>query len=64
VATEGEGEEKPDTYVPPPPVTVDALLAKDAEDESLRRYKAALLGGAGEAVVGDGRQVIGACVGL
>jgi hypothetical protein len=32
------------TYVPPPQKSIGELLAADQEDESLRKYKEALLG--------------------
>ena len=34
------------TYVPPPQKSIGELLAADQEDESLRKYKEALLGNA------------------
>jgi len=41
-------------YNPPPPKSLEELLETDKEDESLRRYKEALLGGAattGEVII-------------
>ncbi|GAB0099004.1 rho GDP-dissociation inhibitor 1 [Sergentomyia squamirostris] len=45
----GEGEETPDpdaNYQPPPQKTIGEIMAADQEDESLRKYKEALLGAA------------------
>ena len=41
-------------YKPPPEKTIDEILAADQEDESLRKYKEALLGQAqtGTIIVG------------
>uniref|UniRef100_A0A1Q3F5Y2 Rho GDP-dissociation inhibitor 3 n=1 Tax=Culex tarsalis TaxID=7177 RepID=A0A1Q3F5Y2_CULTA len=40
-----EGEEEHDAnYQPPPQKTIEEIMAADAEDESLRKYKEALLG--------------------
>ncbi|KAK9692790.1 RHO protein GDP dissociation inhibitor [Popillia japonica] len=40
-----EGENEVDlSYKPPPEKTIDEILATDQEDESLRKYKEALLG--------------------
>ncbi|XP_055707200.1 rho GDP-dissociation inhibitor 1 [Phlebotomus papatasi] len=44
---EAEGEETPDVdanYQPPPQKTIEEIMAADQEDESLRKYKEALLG--------------------
>ncbi|XP_053684178.1 rho GDP-dissociation inhibitor 1 [Sabethes cyaneus] len=43
-AVEVEGEEHDANYQPPPQKTIEEILAADAEDESLRKYKEALLG--------------------
>uniref|UniRef100_A0A6B2EFX5 Rho GDP-dissociation inhibitor 3 n=1 Tax=Phlebotomus kandelakii TaxID=1109342 RepID=A0A6B2EFX5_9DIPT len=46
---EAEGEETPDAdanYQPPPQKTIEEIMATDQEDESLRKYKEALLGAA------------------
>lgn len=43
-------------YKPPPQKTIEEILEADKEDESLRRYKEALLGGAasgGHVIVGE-----------
>lgn len=42
-AADGDGES---TYQPPPQKTIEEILATDHEDESLRKYKEALLGAA------------------
>nr|CAG4641243.1 EOG090X0EJY [Eulimnadia texana] len=42
-------EEVSANYVPPPQKTIEEILAADQEDESLRRYKEALLGSAAAA---------------
>lgn len=50
-----EGENEVDlSYKPPPEKTIDEILATDQEDESLRKYKEALLGQAqtGTIIVG------------
>lgn len=50
-----EGENEVDlSYKPPPEKTIDEILATDQEDESLRKYKEALLGQAqtGTVIVG------------
>lgn len=39
-----EGEEHDANYQPPPQKTIEEIMAADAEDESLRKYKEALLG--------------------
>lgn len=41
---EVEGEEHDANYQPPPQKTIEEIMAADAEDESLRKYKEALLG--------------------
>lgn len=42
-----EKEEEVETnYQPPPQKTIEEIIAADQEDESLRRYKEALLGAA------------------
>lgn len=41
---EVEGEEHDASYQPPPQKTIEEIMAADAEDESLRKYKEALLG--------------------
>lgn len=43
-AVDVEGEEHDTNYQPPPQKTIEEILAADAEDESLRKYKEALLG--------------------
>lgn len=52
--TETEEEEIKSSYKPPPEKTIEEILAADQEDESLRKYKEALLGQvqAGPVVVG------------
>lgn len=43
----GDGENDVDTnYQPPPQKTIEEIVAADQEDESLRKYKEALLGAA------------------
>lgn len=51
---EGDEEEIKSSYRPPPEKTIDEILAADQEDESLRKYKEALLGEAqaGAVIVG------------
>lgn len=39
-----EDDESTPGYKPPAPASLDAMLSKDTEDESLRKYKEALLG--------------------
>lgn len=39
-----QGEEHDGNYQPPPQKTIEEIMAADAEDESLRKYKEALLG--------------------
>ncbi|XP_041784072.1 rho GDP-dissociation inhibitor 1 isoform X2 [Anopheles merus] len=41
---EVEQEEHDSNYQPPPQKTIEEIMAADAEDESLRKYKEALLG--------------------
>ena len=48
---EGEEEEDNPNYKPPAPKSLDEIVSADAEDESLRKYKEALLGGAGVGVI-------------
>ncbi|CAH1645743.1 unnamed protein product [Spodoptera littoralis] len=59
---EEEEEEIKSSYKPPPEKTIDEILAADQEDESLRKYKEALLGEAqaGAVIVdpNDPRRVI------
>uniref|UniRef100_A0A2M4AHG1 Rho GDP-dissociation inhibitor 3 n=1 Tax=Anopheles triannulatus TaxID=58253 RepID=A0A2M4AHG1_9DIPT len=43
-AAEVEQEEHDTNYQPPPQKTIEEIMAADAEDESLRKYKEALLG--------------------
>ncbi|KAK3853419.1 hypothetical protein Pcinc_040044 [Petrolisthes cinctipes] len=49
-------EDEPTNYRPPPEKTLDEMIAKDTEDESLRKYKETLLGGsvAGAVVIDPG----------
>ncbi len=49
-------DELESSYVPPPQKTIGELLAVDQEDESLRKYKEALLGNAiaEKIVIGEG----------
>lgn len=51
---ETEEEEIKTSYKPPPEKTIEEILAADQEDESLRKYKEALLGQAqaGAVIVG------------
>lgn len=49
-------EEIKSTYKPPPEKTIEEILAADQEDESLRKYKEALLGQAQSGTV-----VVGTC---
>lgn len=53
-----EVEEVESKYMPPPEKSLDDILAADQEDESLRKYKEALLGDskAGAVVVGRFRR--------
>jgi len=49
-----DADELDKNYKPPPQKTLEELLETDKEDESLRRYKEALLGGAaatGETII-------------
>ncbi|XP_005097358.1 rho GDP-dissociation inhibitor 1 [Aplysia californica] len=50
---QGEEEEENPNYKPPAPKALDEIVSADAEDESLRKYKEALLGGglAGNVIV-------------
>lgn len=55
VTTPDELEHEPENiYKPPPEKTIDEILKTDEEDESLRKYKEALLGSAqtGTIIVG------------
>ncbi|KAK4306512.1 hypothetical protein Pmani_021657 [Petrolisthes manimaculis] len=49
-------EDEPTNYRPPPEKTLEEMIAKDTEDESLRKYKETLLGGsvAGAVVIDPG----------
>lgn len=38
-------------YKPPPEKTIDEILAADTEDESLKKYKEALLGNAKSGII-------------
>jgi len=62
VASEILPDELDPNYKPPPQKTIEEILEADKEDESLRRYKEALLGGAasGNVIVdpNDSRRVI------
>ena len=46
-----EEEDDNPNYKPPAPKSLDEIVNADAEDESLRKYKEALLGAAGGAGV-------------
>lgn len=50
----GDEDEHDSNYQPPPQKTIEEIMAADQEDESLRRYKEALLGDAqaGAVIVG------------
>lgn len=48
---EEEEEEIKSSYRPPPEKTIEEILAADQEDESLRKYKEALLGQAQQGAV-------------
>ena len=39
-----DGVEEEENYIAPPQKTIEEIMATDAEDESLRKYKEALLG--------------------
>lgn len=43
---ENNGAEIESNYQPPPQKTIEEIVAADQEDESLRKYKEALLGAA------------------
>jgi len=64
VAVQEVDDEKDGDYLPPPEKSIDDMLKTDTEDESLQKYKAALLGaataGSGAVVVeeADPRKVI------
>lgn len=51
VAVEEEDHGVDSSYKPPPEKTIEEILAADQEDESLRKYKEALLGSAQQGVV-------------
>lgn len=42
--SEGDVEVEDVNYQPPPQKTIEEIMAADQEDESLRKYKEALLG--------------------
>lgn len=47
IETVGDGENEVESnYQPPPQKTIEEIIAADQEDESLRKYKEALLGAA------------------
>lgn len=46
VDLENENAEIETNYQPPPQKTIEEIIAADQEDESLRKYKEALLGAA------------------
>lgn len=48
IETPEDEHEVESTYKPPPEKTIEEILAADKEDESLRKYKEALLGEAQE----------------
>lgn len=52
---EAAEDEVKSSYKPPPEKTIEEILAADQEDESLRKYKEALLGQAqaGTIIVGE-----------
>jgi hypothetical protein len=45
-------------YRPPPEKTIDEMLAQDQEDESLKKYKEALLGKAVQGPIIVGKSII------
>lgn len=53
-------EEEPSNYKPPPEKTLEEMIQQDTEDESLRKYKEALLGtsAAGAIVLGNLHSII------
>lgn len=52
----GDGEAEIEaTYQPPPQKTIEEILAADQEDESLRKYKEALLGAAQSEIIVVGK---------
>ena len=55
VEEQHEEEDDNPNYKPPAPKSLDEIVNADAEDESLRKYKEALLGAAGGAgvIVGE-----------
>lgn len=50
-----DGDADESTYQPPPQKTIEEILAADQEDESLRKYKEALLGAAQTETIVVGR---------
>lgn len=52
----GEGDVEESNYQPPPKKTIEEILAADQEDESLRKYKEALLGAAQTETIVVGRK--------
>lgn len=62
ITPEEEDHEVDSTYRPPPEKTIEEIIAADQEDESLRKYKEALLGQAQQGAVivdhDDPRKVI------
>lgn len=46
VNVENENADVESSYQPPPQKTIEEIVAADQEDESLRKYKEALLGAA------------------
>jgi len=53
-----EQEEIVSAYVPPPQKSIGELIAADQEDESLRKYKEALLGNAVSEAIVIGRYLL------
>jgi len=53
-----EAEDESSNYKAPAKKTIDELNQLDAEDESLRKYKEALLGGGAAGAGGDSRRVV------
>ena len=53
-------EDSEKNYKPPPKKTIDEMLAQDENDESLKKYKEALLGGAktGSVIIGKRRVLV------
>lgn len=52
-----DGDADESTYQPPPQKTIEEILAADQEDESLRKYKEALLGAAQTETIVVGRRI-------